>query len=132
VTAIGGVVLDASALLAFASGRPYPAAVVWHALEQGVVLVVPTAALADAQARLSPGDLAVLDVLLDLPVTVVDDLTRAQAAHVAALLAKASRPDLLPAAHAATVARRRGVRLLTTDAGPVRTLAPDVDVDEIP
>lgn len=132
MTAIGGVVLDAGALLAFASGRPYPAAVVWHALEQGVVLVVPTAALADAQARLPPGDHAVLDVLLDLPVTVVDDLTRGQAASVAALLSKASRPDLLPAAHAAAVARRRGVRVLTTDAEPVRVLAPDVDVDEIP
>ena len=115
MSALGGIVLDSTALLAFAAGRPYPAAIVWHAVEYGVVLVVPTAAVADAQARLSPGDHDVLNVLLDLPVTVIDDLTRAQAGRVADLLAKADRPDLLAAAHAAACARHRGIRLLTTD-----------------
>lgn len=132
MSAIGGIVVDATALVAFAAGRPYPAAVVWHAVDQGVVLVVPTAALADARARLSPGDHDILDVLLDLPVTVIDDLTRAQAGRVADLLAKAGRLDLIVAGHAATCAQHRGMPVLTADPAPIRTLAPDLEINEIP
>lgn len=132
MSAVGGIVLDSTALQAFVAGRPYASAVVWHAVDQGVVLVVPTVAVADAQARLSPGDHDVLDVLLDLPVTVVDDLTRASARRVAGLLAKAGRPDLIAAGHAAVCALGRGMPVLTGDAESIRVLAPDVDIAEIP
>ena len=113
MSAIGGVVLDSTALLAFVAGRPYAAAAVWHAVDQGVVLVVSTAALADAQARLAPADLEVLETLVDLPVTVVVDLTREETRQVAAMLAKAGKPDCLAAGHAAWTARNRGMRVLT-------------------
>ena len=43
---------------------------------------------------------------------------------MAELLAKADRPDLLAAAHAAACARHRGIRPLTRDAAPIRILAP--------
>jgi len=69
VSAIGGVVVDSTALLAFVSGRPYASAMVWHAVDQSVVLVVPAASLADAQARLAPADLEVIETLVDLPVS---------------------------------------------------------------
>lgn len=85
MSALGGVVVDSTALLA---------AVVWHAVDQGVVLVVPTASLADAQARLTPADLEVIETLLDLPVTVVVDLTRGAARQVA--VASRARRSGLP------------------------------------
>jgi predicted nucleic acid-binding protein len=133
VSAIGGVVLDSTALLAFVAGRPYAAAVVWHAVDHGVVLVVPTAALADAQARLAPADLEVLETLMDLPVTVVVvDLTREEARPVAAMLAKAGKPDCLAAGHAAWTARNRGMRLLTSNPTLLRALAADIEIDELP
>jgi predicted nucleic acid-binding protein len=132
VSAIGGVVLDSTAFLAFVAGRPYAAAVVWHAVDHGVVLVVPTAALADAQARLAPADLEVLETLVDLPVTVVVDLAREEARQVAAMLAKAGKPDCLAAGHAAWTARNRGMRVLTSNPTLLRALAADIEIDELP
>ncbi|MGB6164713.1 MAG: PIN domain-containing protein [Pseudonocardiaceae bacterium] len=132
MSAIGGVVLDSTALLAFVSGRPYAAAVVWHAVEQGVVLVVPAASLADAQARLTPADLEVIDALIDLPVTVVVDLTRGEARQVAAVLAKAGKPDCLAAGHAAWTAQYRGMPVMTSDPALLRALAADIEIDELP
>ncbi len=132
MSAIGGVVLDSTALLAFVAGRPYAAAVVWHAVDHSVVLVVPTAALADAQARLTPADLEVLETLVDLPVTVVVDLARGEARQVAAMLAKAGKPDCLAAGHAAWTARNRGMRVLTSNPTLLRALAADIEIDELP
>lgn len=132
MSAIGGVVLDSTALLAFVSGRPYVAAVVWHAVDQGVVLVVPAASLADAQARVPPADLEVIETLLDLPVTVVIDLTRSAARQVAAVLAKAGKPDCLAAGHAVLTARHRGMPVLTSDPTLLRALAADIEIDELP
>ena len=46
---IGGRVLDATALAAFAIGRPvYVRALVWAAVEENIVLAVPSAALGRA------------------------------------------------------------------------------------
>jgi hypothetical protein len=71
VSAIGGRILDSSAILAFVAGAPYPSAVVWHAVAHNVVLAIPAAALAEAYAHARPQDLDVLGVLLGLPVVVV-------------------------------------------------------------
>ncbi|PZS40880.1 MAG: hypothetical protein DLM62_00510 [Pseudonocardiales bacterium] len=132
MSAIGGVVLDTTALLAFVSGRPYAASVVWHAVDQGIVLVVPATSLVDAQARLVATDLEVIEVLLDLPVTVVADLTRGEARQVAAVLAKAGKPDSLAAGHAAWTARNRGMPVVTSDPTLLRALAADIEIDELP
>ena len=105
---------------------------VWHAVEQGVVLVVPTASLADTQARLAPADLEVIEALVDLPITVVVDLTRGEARQVAAVLAKAGKPDSLAAGHAAWTARNRGMPVMTSDPALLRALAADVEIDELP
>jgi PIN domain nuclease of toxin-antitoxin system len=126
------VVVDSTALLAFVSGRPYASAVVWHAVDQGVVLVVPAVSLADAQARLAPADLEVIETLVDLPVTVVVDLTRSEARQVAAVLAKASKPDCLAAGHAAWTAHNRGIPVMTSDPALLRALAADIEIDELP
>jgi hypothetical protein len=71
--AVGGRILDSSAILAFVAGAPYPSAVVWHAIAQNMVLAIPSAALAEAWAHARPGDRDVLEVLLRLPVVIVVD-----------------------------------------------------------
>lgn len=82
---IGGRVLDAAALIAFASRTSVSAeALVWTAVEEGLVLVVPSSVVAAAWTLLAEKEHLVLDVLLQLPVTVVDDLTAGRARTVGA------------------------------------------------
>ncbi|MGQ0573198.1 MAG: hypothetical protein ACT4RN_03220 [Pseudonocardia sp.] len=108
---IGGRVLDASAVVAFASGTSvYAAALVWTAVEEGHVLVVPSTALAVAWAQLPVKDHDVLDVLVQLPVTVVDELTAERARAVGA------RGGSQVTAHALLCAEDRGWPLVTADA----------------
>lgn len=108
---IGGRVLDASAIVAFTSGRSvYAAALVWTAVEEGIVLTLPSTAVATAWATLPEKDYPVLDVLLKLPVSISDDLTAARARSIGAL-----GGDQLHA-HALLCARERGWALVTDDA----------------
>lgn len=68
---IGGRVLDAAALIAFASRTSVSAeALVWTAVEEGLVLVVPSSVVAAAWTLLAEKEHLVLDVLLQLPVTI--------------------------------------------------------------
>jgi predicted nucleic acid-binding protein len=125
---IGGRVLDASAIVAFAGGDSiYAAALVWTAVEEGIVLVVPSTAIAAAWAQLPDKDHPVLEVLLDLPVTVVDNLDVTRARAVGAL-----RGDPLDA-HALLCARDRGYPLVTADASRYAGIRPpEVEIDQLP
>jgi len=124
---IGGRVLDASMIVFFASGHSvYAAALVWTAVEEGIVLAVPSTAVAEAWAGLPDKDQPVLNVLLQLPVTVVDDLER-RARTVGGL------GGTQPEAHALLCARDRGWPLVTADAP--RYLGTDlvgVEVEQLP
>ena len=125
---IGGRVLDASAIVAFAGGDSiYAAALVWTAVEMGIVLVVPSTAVAAGWSRLPGKDHPVLDVLLDLPVTVVDTLDATRARAVGAL--GGDQPD----AHALQCARDRGYPLVTTDSARYAGIRPaGVEIDRLP
>jgi predicted nucleic acid-binding protein len=125
---IGGRVLDASAIVAFASGDSiYAAALVWTAVEEGIVLVVPSTAIAAAWAQLPDKDHPVLEVLLDLPVTVVDNLDATRARAVGAF-----RGDPLDA-HALLCAHDRGYPLITADASRYAGIRPPgVEIDQLP
>lgn len=125
---IGGQVLDASAIGAFASGDSiYAAALVWTAVEEGIVLVMPSTAIAAAWARLPDKDHPVLEVLLNLPVTVVDDLDATRARAVGAL-----GGDQLDA-HAMLCARDRGYPLVAADAARYTGIRPaGVEIDQLP
>ncbi len=60
---IGGRVFDVSALVAFARGTSvYATAAVWTAVEESIVLIVPSTAVAAAWAELSEQHHSVLDV----------------------------------------------------------------------
>jgi hypothetical protein len=108
---IGGRVLDSSAIVAFTSGRSvYAAALVWTAVEEGIVLTLPSTAVATAWAKLPEKDHPVLDVLLTLPVSITDDLTAARARAIGALGGDQVH------AHALLCARERGWALVTADA----------------
>jgi len=113
---IGGRVLDTSFLIAFATRTSvYSEAAAWTAVDRGVVLLVPSSALAVAAARLTVKDMPVLEVLLALPVTVADDLTVLRARAVAEVAAELG-VDLV-SAHVVACARDRGWPVVTAEPG---------------
>lgn len=129
---IGGRVLDASALAAFATGRPvYVRALVWAAVEENVVLAVPSTALGRAWATLDPEHHAALRVLLDLPNTVIDPLDPVMAQESGLLLAAAGDDDIV-AGQVTVSARRRGWPAVTGDPGALRKLDTTITIEELP
>ncbi len=130
---IGGRVLDTSALDHVATGRSvYARALVWAAVEQNNVLVVPTTALTVAWARIPAQAHPVLEVLLGLPNTILEGLDGPSAHEVGLLLATAGGRGELAAAHVLWCARQRGWPILTADPGPLRQLDATVDLEELP
>jgi hypothetical protein len=129
---IGGRVLDATALAAFAIGRPvYVRALVWAAVEENIVLAVPSAALGRAWAMLEPEHHPALQVLLDLPNTVIDELGPVSA-HESGLLLAASGLDDIVAGQVAASAKRRGWPAVTGEPAALRKLDTTVAIEELP
>jgi hypothetical protein len=94
----------------------------------------PSTALLQAWAAVPPQARALLELFLDAPAVVVEDLdasvagragVRAHPAH------QAGRFDLA-AAHAVDVAITRGLAILTAEPGPLRAIDPDVEIEELP
>lgn len=130
---IGGRIFDTSALEHFATGRSvYARALVWAAVEQSNVLVVPTTALTTAWSRIPAEAHGVLEVLLGLPHTVIEVLDLSTAHEVGLLLAAVGGRTELAAAHVIWCWRQRGWAVLTADHGPLHELDPDVDIEELP
>lgn len=129
---IGGRVLDSTALAAFAIGRPvYMRALVWAAVEANIVLAVPSAALGRAWGLLEPEHHPALQVLLDLPNTVIDELTP-YSAHESGMLLAAAGQDDIAAGQVAASARRRGWPAVTGEPGTLRKLDARVTIEELP
>ena len=132
IAVIGGRVLDSTALAAFAVGRPvYMRALVWAAVEANIVLAVPSAALGRAWGLVEQDHHDALRVLLDLPNTVIDELTPASAHDSGLLLAAAGHSDIA-AAQVASSARRRGWPAVTGEPGTLRKLDTAVLIEELP
>jgi hypothetical protein len=130
---IGGRAFDTSALEHFATGRSiYARALVWAAVEQSDVLVVPTTALTAAWARIPPEAYPVLEVLLGLPNTVVEVLDGPAAYQVGLLLAPAGERGEPVTGHVLWCGRQRGWPILTAVPGPLRDLDPEVEIEELP
>jgi hypothetical protein len=129
---IGGRVLDTTALAAFAIGRPvYVRALVWAAVEENIVLAIPSAALGRAWSLLEPEHHAALQVLLDLPNTVIDELGTASALESGLLLAASGQDDIV-AGQVAASARRRGWPAVTGEPATLRKLDTTVTIEELP
>lgn len=132
--AIGGRVLDQHALVAWARVEPYAQALVWAAMEVGMTVAIPVAALPLAYAATPAADHDVLRTLLELPVAVRDQLHEADARELGAILAGADdQPgDELVLACVVHSARKRGWPVLSGNPAALRALDPDLDIDELP
>jgi hypothetical protein len=136
---IGGRVLDATAIGDIVIGRTvYGGAFVRAAQQVGITLVLPAVALQEAWAACLEKDWPFVELLLALPVTVVDPLD-ASAAERSALLGRAttarhaaSAAFDASAAHSVLVARDRGWPVLTADVRRIRALDATLPVESLP
>ncbi len=132
---MSGRVLTCSALVDIATDRSvYGRAFLVAAVELGMTFPTPSSALLQAWAAVSPQARALLELFLDAPAVVVEDLgasvasragVRARPAH------QAGRLDLA-AAHAVDVAIACGLAILTAEPDPLRAIDPDVEIEELP
>lgn len=130
---ISGRVLDVSALQDFAAlGTVYVQALTWHAMDHGVVLAVPLAALASAWPA-GNAEREVLGVLMSLPITIIDPLDDSAASAMGDLLAgrRGACADVATA-HVAYSATRRGWPVVTARPDRFRSLMPTLAIDRIP
>jgi len=133
---VSGRVLTSSAIVDIATDRSlYGRAFLVAAVELGMTFPTPSTALLQAWAAVPPQARALLELVLDAPTVVVEDLgasvagragVRAHSAHEAGHL------DVAAAAHAVDVAIARGLAILTAEPGPLRAIDPDVEIEELP
>nr|WP_246325889.1 hypothetical protein [Actinomycetospora corticicola] len=116
--------------MAFAERRSvYADALVWTAVEEDVVLLMPSSACGLAWARLDDRARPVLEVLLGLPVAVADDLGAGRAREIGQLLR--GRDGRLDIAHAAVCSRQRGWPLVTTEPESYAVLDVDLEIEPL-
>jgi hypothetical protein len=131
---IGGRILDTSALVQAARGRPYMQALLYVSHEHLIMLVVPAPCLADALASLDdPEDQARLFDLLRSPIAKVVHFGETEARGTG-LLRSGSTPKGVgtASAHAAFLAADRGWPVVSAKPGPIRALHPDVEIELLP
>jgi hypothetical protein len=135
---IGGVVLDTSAVLDIATGATiYGQAFVSTAMTRGVVLLIPSTCLGRAWTAIPDTGLPLLDLLLEMPVVVVDNLDSATARGLGHVLRSASvpedlQPSLLAEGHVVYAARTRGWRILTRAPEPLWAIDPALAIETPP
>ncbi len=125
-----GRVLHTGALRAFARGSLYMAALLRRAVDGGVILAVPSGALAEAWATAGEGRYR-LDLLTSLPVVTVVAMGESAARAVGEILAATHETDIV-AGHAAYLSAEQGWPIVTNDAKRLRAVHPAADIDEIP
>lgn len=132
---IGGKVLDHTAVQDLAEAKSaYAAALSRVCIEYGITLAIPATALMDAAAAVAAANRPFLDLLLDLPVTVVVPLgeetaiTAGASAHFARLT---GRYDAA-AAHTVHVAGARAWPIVTADPASILAINPAAAVERLP
>ncbi len=131
---IGGRVLDVTAVVGFSTGQSvYAEALVMTAIEENIVLTIPSAVLARACALIPRGNELGLDALLGLPCTVVDPLDTAPARAVGTVLEQGGEPrGDIAAAHVVHCAQRRvGWPVVTNDPEPLLTLDSSIEIESL-
>ena len=132
---MSGRVLTSSAIVDIATDRSvHGRAFLVAAVELGMTLATPSTALLHAWAAVPPQGRALLELFVDAPAVVVEDLdasvasragVRAHTAH------EAGRFDV-GAAHAVDVAITRGLAILTAEPDPLRAIDSTVEIEELP
>jgi hypothetical protein len=132
---IGGRVLDTTAINDLTIGRTiYGAAFLAAANEIGIALAIPATALQEAWAIAEVDDHPFLDLLLGLPLTIVEilDTDTAQRSGLLSAAAHAGNQWNAGTAHAALVSRDRGWPVLTAEPAKLRALDPEIQIDPLP
>ncbi|MGH3685644.1 MAG: hypothetical protein ACRDQ9_11000 [Pseudonocardiaceae bacterium] len=132
---MSGRVLTASTIVDIATDRSvYGRAFLVAAVELGMTFPTPSTALVQAWATVPPQARALLELFLDAPAVVVEDLDASVAGRAGVRghpAQEAGRFDAA-AAHAVDVAITRGLAILTAEPGPLRAIDPDVEIEELP
>lgn len=104
------------------------------AVELGMTLATPATALLQAWASVPPQGRALLELFLDAPAVVVDDLGASVASRAGVRAYPAYHAGLLDiaAAHVVDVAIARGLPILTAQPDPLRAIDPNVEIEELP
>ncbi len=123
-----------TAVVGFSNGQSvYAEALVMTAIEENIVLAVPSAGLARASALILRGHEPGLDVLLGLPCTVVDPLDTVQARTVGAILEQSGEPrGDIAATHVVYCAQQRGWPIVTSDPERLLTLDSSIEIENLP
>lgn len=116
---MGGVTLDAGALIALDRNSRQVIALLERARERGHTITVPATAL--AQAIRQPDKQARLSRLIRQPTTDVVPLDRVDAVRVGRLLARSETSDVVDA-HVIECARRTNNTVVTSDPTDLRKL----------
>lgn len=127
--ALGGVVLDAAAVLAFVHRVTYAHAVVWATVDAGNTLVVPSTVLAAARTHIPDDRLDILAVLVGLPHTLIPSFHPAPAHR---LDVGHGAGALIAAGHATREAVSRDWPCLTGRPKRLRQIDPRVIIDALP
>lgn len=123
-----GVTLDAGGLIALERNDRRVVALLVRARELSAEIIVPATAL--AQVVRVPARQVRLMRLLRQPHTSTVALDRVDASFVGQLLASTRTSDIADA-HTVVCARRAGHVIVTSDAGDLRHLDPDIDLIEV-
>jgi hypothetical protein len=133
--ALGGFVLDASALAALGGGENIYATT-WadRAAVRGIVLLVPAAALSEAwqQIRRHDGDVEQMRDLLVSPMILIEALDETDAARAGELVGGRDLDPDVAAAQVATCARARDWPVLAAAPARLRVIDPDLTVETLP
>jgi hypothetical protein len=132
---VSGRVLTSSAIVDIVTDRSvYGQAFLVAAVELGMIFPTPSTALLQAWAAVPPQARALLELFLDAPAVVVEDLTVSVAGRAGVRAHPAHRAGCfdVAAAHAVDVAMARGLAILTAEPGPLRAIHPAVEIEELP
>ena len=125
---MSGLVFDAGGLIAVDRGDRRVLVLLTRALELRQRITIPTTAL--AQVIRNPMRQARLSRLIRQPGTNLIPLDGPDATLVGLLLARAGGADIVDA-HVVVCARRAGQAVVTSDAGDIRRLGPELRVVEV-
>ena len=129
---MSGRVLTTSAIVDIATDRSvYGRAFLVAAVELGMTLATPATVLLQAWASVPPQGRALLELFLDAPAVVVDDLGASVASRAGVRAYHAGLLDIA-AAHLVDVAIARGLPILTAQPDPLRAIDPNVEIEELP
>ncbi len=134
--ALGGFVLDASALAVLGGGANIYATT-WadRTAIRGIVLLVPAAALSEAWQQIrrhGPGDVEQLRDLLASPMVLIAPLEETEAACAGELVNGRDLDPDVTAAHVATCARARNWPVLAAQPARLRVIDPELTVETLP